>query len=178
MVRYRLTNFLNKHINLQAFILVVMLMSFLTYIFAFGLDAYNLVLTATVNSQLIEDDSDLIQIDEYELENTTITIDEETYKDISIVFYGITTDDDTVYFNPVNKTLIQSIPNNFGVSFLISSNAFIVLVSFLCVCCILTFIYKSKNLKLNALTFQLCCAFWVLFAITVVGIFVVYLVLL
>ena len=177
MVRYRLTSLLNKYSFLQVIFFTLFFALFATYIFSFSIDLFNVVNTATINASLIEDDSDLKQIDNYELDGTTAVIDGKKYEDVLIVFYGISTDDDTVYFNSVSNTLVQSLPENFGVSFLLSVNSFIISISLLIMTILLFRLNSSKEYKLSLLNKRICYFSTILCIILFVLMFLAFLVL-
>ena len=129
MVRYHLIEFFNKHKLFQRLMFILIYVLFIVYIAFLFVDLYNVVSTSVLNYEIIKTDDLLVELESYELDGTTLKVDDKKYKDVSVVFYGIETDDDKVYFSKDSNTLIQSLPKNFGFTFLLSSNAFIVLVS-------------------------------------------------
>ena len=177
MLRYRLTEFLNKHKVIQALFLVVMFFFISAYIVTFSLDALNVVKTASYNSELIEYDDELVEVTNYELENTTLTLDEKEYEGTNICFYGITTDDKTTYFNESNNTLIKSLPTNFGVSLFVSSNAFVVLISLVLIVVALWVVNSSERLNLVYVNKSICIGASVLLGLFVIIMFAIFLIL-
>lgn len=129
MVRYHLIEFFNKHKLIQKVMFTLLFFLFIIYTMFLFVDLYNVVSTSILNYEIVKTDDSLIELESYELDGSTLKVDDKKYKDVSVVFYGIETDDDKVYFSKDSNTLIQSLPKNFGFTFLLSSNAFIVLVS-------------------------------------------------
>ena len=129
MVRYHLIEFFNKHKLIQKVMFTLLFFLFIIYTMFLFVDLYNVVSTSILNYEIVKTDDSLIELESYELDGYTLKVDDKKYKDVSVVFYGIETDDDKVYFSKDSNTLIQSLPKNFGFTFLLSSNAFIVLVS-------------------------------------------------
>lgn len=177
MIRYRLSDFLNKHKALQFSFLVIILTLVLGYVVMLDLDVFNLVKTASYNYELIEDDTDLVELEDFELSNTTLVVGDKEYKDITVCFYGIVTDDTTTYFNEGNNTLLRSLPNGFWASFFISSNTFIVLISVIFITILLCVIRKSERLKLSLVN-KYVCIFSIVFTVCfIINMFLIMLVL-
>lgn len=176
MLHYRLTKFLNKHKVVQASFLVFVFLIISAYIFSFSLEALSVVITASHNSDLIEDDNELIEVTNYELENTKLTLNEKEYEDIDIYFYGITTDDKTTYFKDSSNTLIMSLPPNFGVSFFVSSSAFVVLISLILIVIALWIVNSSERLNLVCITKSICIGASVLLGLFVIIMFAIFLI--
>ena len=129
MVRYHLIEFFNKHKLIQKVMFTLLFFLFIIYTMFLFVDLYNVVSTSILNYEIVKTDDSLVELESYELDGSPLKVNDKKYKDVSVVFYGIETDDDKVYFSKDSNTLIQSLPKNFGFTFLLSSNAFIVLVS-------------------------------------------------
>lgn len=162
MVRSHLNKFLADHPKVQIVFLFICFMLFSSYIVFFSLDLINLFDTSIRNYELIESDDSIITLDSYELVNKDLITSDKRYEDISIVFYGICTEDDSVYFSVDSNTLIQSLPNNFGVSFLLSSNALIVFISLLLFTFVLFMVRNSDTLRLQYTNTGTCAYFLVI----------------
>lgn len=145
MVRYHLIEFFNKYKLIQKVMFTLLFFLFIIYTMFLFADLYNVVLTSVLNYEIIKTDDSLIELESYELNGHTLKVDDKKYKDVSVVFYGIETDDNKVYFSKDSNTLIQSLPKNFGFTFLLSSNAFIVLVSLGVLAVALSIMHKNNT---------------------------------
>ena len=149
MARYLLINFIKSNKTVQNTFIALFFTLFAIYTGFFAFDLFNVVNTSVINAELVKNDTTVEKVTDYELAGDTIRIGNDTYKDIKIVFYGVSTDDKSVYFNKSTSTLIQGLPKGFGVSFLLSSNTFFVLIPLL----IVTFLsYKLSSAKNNEFT--------------------------
>ena len=150
MLRYHLNDFLRRHIWIQYLFSICMYSLFTVYIVFYALDLVNLLDSVIMNYRLVTYDTDVKVIDSYELSGNTLFIDNEKFENINIAFYGVCTEDTNVYFNKESNTLIQSLPNNFGVSFMLSSKMFIVMFSLIFCTVGAYYISSNKYLKLEA----------------------------
>lgn len=162
MRHYRLNRFLNNHDLLQRFILMIIASLFTIYIVSYSLDLYGLMSTLAHNNAQTEIDTSLIEVLDYSLNNGDATINGEEFKDINIVQYGLS-EDTKVYFSREDNTLIQRIPSNFGVSFILSTNAMVALTALVA----MTFMFYYLNNddekeKLHAINIGVCRLFVVL----------------
>lgn len=158
MVRSHLTNFLNSHKFIQSCFIILTFALFSLYTVFVSLDLYNVVSASVLNSEIVSKDKDLEEIDNYSLEGTVLKLDDKEYKNIKVVFYGVSLDDDKIFFNKSSKTLVQSLPNDFGVSFLISSNFFLVFIAIVTV----TVLFFVLRHKLLCVTNGVCAVFSVI----------------
>lgn len=159
MQRYRLNKFLNEHVLLQRFIFVVIASLFTIYIVSYSLDLFNVLNTLVYNDERIKADNNLKEIYEYSLSGSKLTVNGKEYDNVNIVFFGLLIDDDLTYFDDSTCTLLQKLPKNFGLSFIISTNAIISFMSFLAITLLLYFLNNDSKEKLSSLNIAVCRLF-------------------
>lgn len=94
------------------------------YMAVFLFDAYSIVRdTVRASAYITLNEGGTVQeIDNFKLDESTLTIDDKDYKDIQVSFFsGQVTPSDKVYFSETDSTLFKVLPKSAGKSFILSS---------------------------------------------------------
>ena len=168
MIRSHLVDFLNRHKSVQGIFAGIIFTLFSLYIICFTLDLYNLVFSAVMNYELVKTDNNLKVLDDFELSNTTLKVGDNEYKNVNIVFYGVSPSKNIAYFNEKENTLVQRLPKNYGLTFLIVSKGVLVYCMLLISNLFLVY-FRHINISLDILNSKLAraslCAFFIIYTL-------------
>lgn len=118
---------LSKRFKLVFVLIYIIVVSI--YIVGYFINLVDTVSILGYNLNVIERDTNVVEIDNYAIRDNSVVIDDVEYTDVNIIFYNKTSDYKEVYFNKEVNTLVIPIEDNFGVSFLISTNCLIVFIA-------------------------------------------------
>lgn len=142
-------NFENvKRISLISICMCTVMILIVLYMAVFLFDAYNIVRdTVRASAYITLNEGDTVQeIDNFELDGSTLTIDDKDYKDIQVSFFsGQVTPSDKVYFSETDLTLFKVLPKSSGKSFILSSGY--ILIVFLVI--MLTIMMNTGNIGIQ-----------------------------
>ena len=125
-------NFKNeKRVSLISICMCTVMILIFLYMTIFLFDAYN-ILRDTVRASAyitLNEGSTVQEIDNFELDGSTLTIDDKGYKDIQVSFFsGQVTPSDKVYFSETDSILFKVLPKSAGKSFILSSGYILIIV--------------------------------------------------
>lgn len=147
MIHFHLSNIKNKSV-LVKLVLGCLFSLLLLYLIFYTYDLYSVATAVSVNAEIVKHDKSLKEVTDFEIRDRSVIIDNIKHDDVNIIFYLSTGKKATTYYSSKSNTLVQSLPKNFGFTFLISTKFFLV-ISLLGVFCLMLATVRFLKINLN-----------------------------